>query len=161
MSDTAPNEIASDSPQTLTDAAILARFHAAKNPPGSSRTLGFHMLSVNQAERRIEASFEPAVEVVGNPMGHVQGGYVSAMLDECMSVAGMVTSGMTCVMPTLEMKTSFLRPAIPGPLKGVGWVVKWGKTFSFLEGELYDPEGRLLAKASATAIPTPFSKFKK
>jgi len=155
------SDIASDTPETLTDAAILARFHAAKNPPGSSRTLGFRMLSVNQAERRIEASFEPAAEVVGNPMGHVQGGYVSAMLDECMSVAGMVTSGMTCVMPTLEMKTSFLRPAIPGPLKGVGWVVKWGKTVSFLEGELYDPEGRLLAKASATAIPTPFSKFKK
>ena len=160
MSDIAPNDIASDTPQALTDEAILARFHAAKNPPGSSRTLGFRMLSVNQAERRIEASFEPAVEVVGNPMGHVQGGYVSAMLDECMSVAGMVTSGMTCVMPTLEMKTSFLRPAIPGPLKGVGWVVKWGKTVSFLEGELYDPQGRLLAKASATAIPTPFAKFK-
>jgi uncharacterized protein (TIGR00369 family) len=154
-------EIASDKPETLTDEAILARFHAAKNPPGSSRTLGFHMLSVSQAERRIEAAFNPAVEAVGNPMGHVQGGYVSAMLDECMSVAGMVTSGMTCVMPTLEMKTSFLRPAIPGPLKGVGWVVKWGKTVSFLEGELYDPEGRLLAKASATAIPTPFTKFKK
>jgi hypothetical protein len=38
---------------------------------------------------------------------------------------------------------------------------QWGKTVCFLEGELYDPEGRLLAKASATAIPTPFSKFKK
>jgi uncharacterized protein (TIGR00369 family) len=82
------------------------------------------------------------------------------MLDECMSVAGMIASGMTSVVPTLEMKTSFLRPAIPGPLKGVGWVVRWGRTVCFLEGELYDPEGRLLAKASATAIPTPFSKFK-
>lgn len=161
MSDIAPSDVTSGTPETLTDEAILARFHAAKNPPGSSRTLGFRILSVNQAERRIEASFEPAVEVVGNPMGQVQGGYVCAMLDECMSVAGMVTSGMTCVMPTLEMKTSFLRPAIPGPLRGVGWVVKWGKTVSFLEGELYDPEGRLLAKASATAIPTPFTKFKK
>jgi hypothetical protein len=48
-----------------------------------------------------------------------------------MSVAGMITSGMTHVVPTLEMKTSFLRPAIPGPLKGVGWVVKWGRTVCF------------------------------
>lgn len=160
MSDIAPSDVTSDKPEALTDEAILARFHAARNPPGSSRTLGFHMLSVSQAERRVEIAFEPALEAVGNPMGHVQGGYVGAMLDECMSVAGLVTSGMTCVVPTLEMKISFLRPAIPGPLKGVGWVVKWGKTVCFLEGELYDPEGRLLAKASATAIPTPFSKFK-
>ncbi|MBC7670279.1 PaaI family thioesterase [Caulobacter sp. DWR3-1-2] len=161
MSDIAPNEVVSDTPQALTDEAILARFHAAKTVPGSARTLGFRMVSVNQAERRVEIAFEPSIEAVGNPMGQVQGGYVSAMLDECMSVAGMITSGMTCVVPTLEMKTSFLRPAIPGPLRGVGWVVKWGKTVCFTEGELYDPQGRLLAKASATAIPTPFAKFKK
>jgi uncharacterized protein (TIGR00369 family) len=160
VSDIAPNDLAGDTPQTLTDEAILARFHASKSVPGGSRTLGFRLLAVNQAARRVEVAFEPAIEAVGNPMGQVQGGYVCAMLDECMSVAGMIASGMTCVVPTLEMKTSFLRPALPGPLKGVGWVVKWGRTICFTEGELYDPEGRLLAKASATAIPTPFSKFK-
>ncbi|KRA71681.1 thioesterase [Caulobacter sp. Root656] len=160
MSDIAPNDVAFDAPRSLTDEAILARFHTSKNPPGSARTLGFHMLSVNQAERRVEIAFAPSVEAVGNPMGQVQGGFVCAMLDECMSVAGMIASGMTSVVPTLEMKTSFLRPALPGPLKGVGWVVKQGRTVCFLEGELYDPEGRLLARASATAIPTPFSKFK-
>jgi uncharacterized protein (TIGR00369 family) len=160
VSDIAPNDVVSATPQTLTDEAILARFQASRNPPGSARTLGFRMLSVSQAERRVEIAFAPSVEAVGNPMGQVQGGFVCAMLDECMSVAGMIASGMTSVVPTLEMKTSFLRPAIPGPLKGVGWVVKWGRTVCFLEGELYDPEGRLLARASATAIPTPFSKFK-
>ncbi|HWW26947.1 MAG TPA: PaaI family thioesterase [Caulobacter sp.] len=160
MSDIAPNDVAFDTPQSLTDEAILARFNASKNPPGSARTLGFQMLSVSQAERRVEIAFAPSVEAVGNPMGQVQGGFVCAMLDECMSVAGMIASGMTSVVPTLEMKTSFLRPALPGPLKGVGRVVKWGRTVCFLEGELYDPEGRLLARSSATAIPTPFSKFK-
>jgi uncharacterized protein (TIGR00369 family) len=155
------SDVAADTPSALTDEAILKRFTESRNVPGSARTLGFRLLAVSQADRRVEVAFEPSLEQVGNPMGQVQGGYVCAMLDECMSVAGLVTSGMTCVMPTLEMKTSFLRPAIPGPLKGVGWVVKWGKTVCFLEGELYDPEGRLLAKASATAIPTPFSKFKK
>ena len=161
MSDIAPKVEIADTPRTLTDEAILARFHAAKTMPGSARTLGFRMLSVTQAERRVEVAFEPSAEAVANPMGQIQGGYVCAMLDECMSVAGMITSGMTCVMPTLEMKTSFLRPAMPGPLKGVGWVVKWGRTVCFAEGELYDPEGRLLAKASATAIPPPFANFKK
>ncbi|MBO9709052.1 MAG: PaaI family thioesterase [Caulobacter sp.] len=154
-------DIASDTPQTLTDEAILARFHASRNVPGSARTLGFRLTAVSQADRTVEIAFEPSIDAVGNPMGQVQGGYVCAMLDECMSVAGMITSGMTCVVPTLEMKTSFLRPALPGLLRGVGRVVKWGKTVCFTEGELYDAEGRLLAKASATAIPTPFSRFKK
>ena len=155
------SDVASDPPRTLTDEAILKRFADSRTMPGSSRTLGFRLIAVSQADRRVEVAFEPSLDLVGNPMGHVQGGYVCAMLDECMSVAGLITSGMTCVAPTLEMKTSFLRPALPGPLRGVGWVVKWGKTVCFTEGELYDPEGRLLAKASATAIPTPFAKFKK
>jgi hypothetical protein len=30
-----------------------------------------------------------------------------------------------------------------------------------MEGELYDAEGRPLAKSTGTAIPTPFANFKK
>jgi len=36
----------------------------------------------------------------------------------------------------------------------------WGKTIAFTEGELYDGEGRLLAKATGTALPTPFQNYK-
>ena len=67
---------------------------------------------------------------------------------------------MTSVAPTLEMKTSFFRPALPGPISGIGRVVRWGKTIAFTEGELRDAEGRLLAKATGTAMPTPFTRYK-
>jgi uncharacterized protein (TIGR00369 family) len=93
-------------------------------------------------------------------MKQIQGGYLCAMLDECMSVACMVASGMTHVAPTAEMKTSFFRPAQPGPIRGIGRVAKWGRTLAFTEGELYDPEGRILAKATGTAVPTPFKSYK-
>lgn len=155
------SDIASDEPQTLTDEAILARFTASKNAPPSARTLGFKLIAVSQAERRVEIAFDARADLLANPMGQVQGGFVCAMLDECMSVAGMIASGMTHVVPTLEMKTSFLRPAMPGALRGVGRVVKWGRTVCFMEGELYDAEGRLLATSTGTALPTPFAKFKK
>ena len=154
-------DIASDAPQTLTDEAILERFRASKNQPTGSQTLGFELLAVRQADREVEVGFTARADLLCNPMGQIQGGYVCAMLDEAMSVAGMISSGMTHVVPTLEMKTSFLRPAMPGSLRGVGRVVKWGRTVCFAEGELYDTEGRLLAKASGTAIPTPFASFKK
>lgn len=155
------SDIASDEAQALTDEAILARFLRTKNQPTGSQTLGFRMLSVSQAKKEVEVAFDARAELLCNPMGQIQGGYVCAMLDEAMSVAGMVASGMTCVVPTLEMKTSFLKPAMPGALRGVGRVIRFGRTIAFLEGELYDSEDRLLAKASATAIPTPFKSFKK
>ena len=155
------SEVTAEEPQVLTDEAILERFRASTRQPTGSQTLGFQLLAVRQADREVEVGFTARAELLCNPMGQIQGGYVCAMLDECMSVAGMISSGMTHVVPTLEMKTSFLRPAMPGVLRGVGRVVKWGKTVCFTEGELYDAEGRLLAKASGTAIPTPFTRFKK
>lgn len=153
-------DVAAPEPEALTDEAILARFLRTKNQPTGSQTLGFQMVAVSQAEKMVEVAFDAKAELLLNPMKQIQGGYLCAMLDEAMSVACMVASGMTHVAPTLEMKTSFLRPAMPGQIKGIGRVVKWGRSIAFTEGELYDPEGRLLAKATGTALPTPFKSYK-
>ena len=153
MSDSAESD-------ALTDAAILERFQRTKNQPTGSQTLGFRIVGVNQAARSVDVEFEARAELLLNPMKQIQGGYLCAMLDECMSVACMVASGMTAVAPTLEMKTTFFRPGQPGTIRGVGKVVKWGRQVAFTEGELFDPEGRTLARATGTAIPTPFAKYK-
>ncbi len=144
----------------VTDGELLQRFLRTKNQPTGSRTLGFRMLSVSQQTMSVEVAFEANGETMANPMRQIQGGYLCAMLDECMSVACMVASKMTAVALTAEMKTSFFRPAVPGPLRGVGRVVRWGRTIAFTEGELFDPEGRLVAKASGTAVPAPFKNYK-
>ena len=154
-------DVVSPEPEALTDEAILQRFLRTKNQPTGSQTLGFRMVGVNQATKSVEVEFDAKAELLLNPMKQIQGGYLCAMLDEAMSVACMVASGMTAVAPTLEMKTSFFRPGAPGKIKGIGKVVKWGRQVAFTEGELYDAEGRLLAKATGTAIPTPFSNYKK
>src|SRR3954470_18514655 len=150
----------SDRPE-LTDAAILERFQRTRNQPTGSQTLGFRMVAVSQADKSVEVEFDARAELLLNPMKQIQGGYLCAMLDECMSVACMVASGMTHVAPTAEMKTTFFRPAMPGKIRGIGRVVRWGSRVAFTEGELYDAEGRLLAKATGTAIPTPFQAYKK
>lgn len=145
----------------LTDEAILARFQRTKNQPTGSQTLGFRLVAVSQAEKSVEVEFDAKAELLLNPMKQIQGGYLCAMLDECMSVACMVASGMTHVAPTAEMKTTFFRPGAPGKIRGIGKVAKWGRTIAFTEGELYDADGRLLAKATGTAVPTPFQQYKK
>ena len=149
-----------ETPPALTDDDILQRFLRTKNQPTGAQTLGMQMIRLSQADRMVEIAYEARAELLLNPMRQVQGGYLCAMLDDCMSVACMVASGMTHVAPTAEMKTSFFRPALPGRLRGVGRVLKWGKTLAFTEGELFDAEGRLLAKATGTAVPTPFKSYK-
>jgi uncharacterized protein (TIGR00369 family) len=150
-----------DATPELTDEAILERFLRTKNQPTGSQTLGFRMVAVSQADKRVEVEFDARPEVLLNPMKQIQGGYLCAMLDECMSVACMVASGMTHVAPTAEMKTTFFRPGMPGKIRGIGKVVRWGSRVAFTEGELIDPDGRVLAKATGTAIPTPFQVYKK
>ena len=153
-------DVASDEPKALSDDDILQRFLRTKNQPTGSQTLGFRLVSVSQEKMEVEVAFDARAELLANPMKQVQGGYLCAMLDECMSVACMVASKMTAVAPTAEMKTSFFRPAMPGELKGIGRVVRWGRTLAFTEGELYDADGRLVAKATGTAVPTPFKNYK-
>ena len=152
--------VANAEPEALSDEAILQRFLRTKNQPTGSQTLGFRMVAVCQATKTVEVEFEARAELLLNPMKQVQGGYLCAMLDECMSVACMVASGMTHVAPTAEMKTTFFRPAAPGKIRGIGKVVRWGSRVAFTEGELYDADGRLLAKGTGTAIPTPFTSYK-
>lgn len=150
----------SQSVAALTDAEILERFTRTKTRAPSTETLGFRIVSVCQAEMTVEAEFEARAEVMANPMKLIQGGFLVGMLDEVMSTACVMMSGLTAAAPTLEMKTSFLRPAKPGLLRGLGRVLRWGKTIAFTEGELYDPEGRLIAKATGTCLPTPFASYR-
>ena len=124
-------------PKVLTDEAILERFLHTRNQPTGSKTLGFRMVSVNQAMKCVEVEFDAKAELLLNPMKQIQGGYLCAMLDECMSVACMVASGMTAVAPTLEMKTSFLRPGKPGKIAEVrkGRLILDGDIISPANGE--------------------------
>ena len=156
----APVKAVDAEPTAVTDEALLARFQNPKRRPPATETLGFSMLRVDQAKMEIEVAFEGR-EAFTNPAGQIQGGFLCAMLDETMSVAGVVASNMTAFIPTLEMKTSFMRPAMPGRLICIGRVAKWGKAIAFLEGELYDDQRRLLAKATSTAMPQPYKSIKK
>jgi uncharacterized protein (TIGR00369 family) len=115
------------------------------------------VLALNQDEQWVEIAFVARPEFL-NPTGRVQGGFLSAMLDEALSIAGQVACGMTHIMSTLEMKTSYLAAARPGRLVARGRVTRLGKTVVFLEGELRDADGKLCATATATALPVEYKR---
>jgi uncharacterized protein (TIGR00369 family) len=118
--------------------------------PTASKTLGWSLIQADTERGEIEASFE-ATEDFLNPAGTVQGGFLTAMLDDTMGPALAATLDPGLYGATLELKVSFLRPAKAGRLVGRGRVVHSGATIAFLSGELLDESGRVVAVGSATA----------
>jgi molybdopterin converting factor subunit 1 len=116
--------------------------------PGYVDLLGMRPLSADPGHVRMEFT---ATEQFLNPAGVVQGGFITAMLDDTMGPAAVAQLGPGYFVPTLELKVSFLRPAGPGRLIADGRVVHLGKSVAFLEGTLEDEEGNVVAKATATA----------
>jgi len=90
------------------------------------------------------------------------GGVLMTLLDVAMAhAARSANTGDPLHAPgvaTVEMKTSFLRPA-EGRLRAVGHLLHRSTTLAFTEGHVHDEDGRLCAHASGTfkflrALPT-------
>lgn len=142
----------------VSDAEMLARFQNSKKRPPCSDTLGMRLAEVEQDAKRIRMDFE-VPGMFANPTGAVQGGFIAAMMDEAMSTCCIIASNVTMTAPTLEMKTSYLRRLMPGPASVEARILKWGRSAAFMEAECFDADGKLVAKATATAIPMPFKRL--
>jgi uncharacterized protein (TIGR00369 family) len=119
--------------------------------PPSSRGLGCRPLSFEPERGFGRIEYNPGESSL-NPLGGVQGGYIAAMLDDTMAFCALTGIGGGYVLPTLELKVSFLRPVRPGRLVTEGWLVHRGKTIAFLEGRMMDEDGHECARSSATAL---------
>lgn len=137
---------------------ILALLRDPANLPAATRHLGCDLTDVDVTTNTVEAWFTGKPEF-RNPNGSVQGGIVTAFLDEAMSLALFVSTRMKAAVPTLEMKTSFLRPMMSERARVVGRVVRLGSSVGFTEGWLYNEDGVLCATASATAAIRPFEEM--
>ncbi|HEX8640183.1 MAG TPA: PaaI family thioesterase [Allosphingosinicella sp.] len=127
----------------------------ANNPaPPAAELLGWELVAESPEEGTIEIAFHPDGRML-NPQGTVQGGFVAAMLDDTMGPALVSMSGGTEMPRSIDLNVSFIRPVHPGRVVGRGRVVRRGRSVVFLEGELFDGDGRLLARATSSAIPVP------
>jgi len=142
----------------ISDAEMLARFQNSKKRPPCSDTLGMRLVEVEQDAQRIRMDFDVSPSFA-NPTGAVQGGFIAAMMDEAMSTCCIIASNVTMTAPTLEMKTSYLRRLMPGPAHVEARILKWGRSAAFMEAECFDGDGKLVAKATATAIPMSFKRL--
>jgi uncharacterized protein (TIGR00369 family) len=125
---------------------------AGRRPqPPAAATLGWELIAVDPDAGTIEVAFD-ARDAFLNPIGHVQGGFLAAMLDDTMGPALVATLEDGQFAPTLDLQMQFHRPATPGRLVGRGRVVRRARDVAFLAGELVDGSGRVVATATATAL---------
>lgn len=147
-----------DTKPRVSDAEMLARFQNSKKRPPCSDTLGMRLAALSQAEQWVRMEFDVSPSFA-NPTGAVQGGFISAMMDEAMSTAVIIASNVTMTAPTLEMKTSYLKRLMPGKASVTARILKLGKSAAFMEADCFDAAGDLVARATATAIPMLYRKL--
>lgn len=145
----------------MTEEEILARF--AQDRPPILDTLGGRVVAFDKALERVTmqwiAETRHCHSVQGHPKGGiVQGGIITGWVDSAMAHACVAKSAFTVGVPSLEIKVTFLMPAHPGVYRSYGWITRWGRSVAFLEGELRDEEGALIARASSTAALRHFKK---
>jgi uncharacterized protein (TIGR00369 family) len=138
----------------MTDAEI----HAYLTDPGkvspATRFLGFELIDFSADGGWATMAFTPRPEML-NPIGAVQGGFVTAMIDDAMGFAACVRARFDVVVPTLAITTNFLKPTPALRVIARGEVLRMNSTTASLQGELRLPDGTLLATATAAASVRP------
>lgn len=125
--------------------SILDRF---PTPPCAAH-LGFELLEADHKNGTVKVGFVARHEFC-NPTGHVQGGFLTAMLDDCMGPAVLIATDAEVFPTTIDLHVQFLAPAEPGVIIGTGRVVRLGGTVGFIQSELKAAKGGLVARASAS-----------
>ena len=139
----------------MTDDEIKALFVPV---PPCSQLLGWRLLAHDESKGWIKVGFEGTADFL-NPAGRVQGGILTAMLDDTMGPAVLIKSGGALYPSTINMNVSFLSAAEPGPVVCEGEVLRLGKTVGFVEGRLSDEDGRLLVRANASVMLVPVERL--
>ncbi|QIS12388.1 PaaI family thioesterase [Nocardia arthritidis] len=125
-------------------------------PPPSMKTLGLRFEEYVPAQS-LTATVTVSEEF-GNVVGMLQGGLLSAMLDDVIGALSFLTArGLTT---SLELTTHFLRPVRLGErLRLTAVVRKAGRTAIYVSAEAHNADGKLVATAMSAqhvvSMPTP------
>src|ERR1700680_375217 len=118
-------------------------------PPPVSRLIGFAMKSIEPGHAIFEMD---ADERHHNPMGTLHGGISCDLADAAMgfAYAASVAEGET--FTTVELKINFLQAVRQGRLTAEARVVKAGSALGYVECDVTDQAGKLVARAASTCM---------
>lgn len=129
---------------------LLARI--AMDPELSQALGDFHLTGWDAEPRVLHAAFSVRRAYCHSNGRIAQGGFITGWLDGVMAFAVIMETGGQQTVHSLELKVSFLEKVSPGPGRVEGHVVRRGRRVAFVEGRLYNAQGRLAAQASSTGV---------
>ena len=102
---------------------------------------GYRVEEVGPGTARLLLPFQPAFE---RPGGVLQGGCAMTLADVTFWIAGMTVIGPDPSSVTLQMSSTFLRPATLGDLRSEARIVRAGRRILYGEASVMDARGNLL-----------------
>lgn len=138
------------------DQALIQRFLVNPTQPLTMDSnpmavaLGSTLKRVDQARGEVEITYAPqALFIQGT--GVLQGGAVTAMLDFAMAFVTLASIEPSRSCATVNINTTFLRPAPEGLYTAVGTLERCGKAMAFTHARLLRAEdGVCVATASSS-----------
>jgi len=109
--------------------------------------LGSQIEAVDMDAGTLSATYEAREDFL-NPAGTVQGGMLSAMLDDLTASLVDATLATAQGVATLNLNVSFLRPAQPGQITGNAQLLRRGRDVCHVTGTLIQ-HGKEIATAVA------------
>ena len=113
------------------------------------RLIGFEVKEIADGRAVVTLAVGPQH---ANPMGTLHGGILCDIADAAMGMAFASTLVSGESFTTIELKINFFRPVWEARLQAEGKVVRRGSTIGYVECEITDEGGRLVAKASSTCM---------
>jgi uncharacterized protein (TIGR00369 family) len=117
--------------------------------PPISRLLGLVIKSVEPGHAIFEMKVD---ERQHNPMGTLHGGIYCDLADAAMGYAYAATLEDGESFTTVELKINFLRAVRKTTLTAEATVVKAGSTLGYIECDVKDENGKLVARAASTCM---------
>jgi uncharacterized protein (TIGR00369 family) len=87
-----------------------------------------------------------------NPMGTLHGGVLCDVADAAMGMAFASTLAADESFTTMSLSINFFRPVWQARLRAEARVINRGKTVGYLECDVTDQDGKLVAKANSTCF---------
>jgi uncharacterized protein (TIGR00369 family) len=125
------------------------RTRAKTNDVAVARLIGFEAKEIGDGRAIVTLTAGPQH---ANPMGTLHGGILCDIADAAMGMAFASTVGPDESFTTVELKINFFRPVWEASLKAEGKVVRRGRSLGYVECEISDERGQLIAKAASTCL---------